>query len=202
LPASIFVGVILLSSACAKLDSNNDRAQTQGSTSTSVQRPTPVDPNRYGGGANYYTNPSFETQIPPWHGWGPNSIVTVSKSTRKIGKASARVSASAGAPYGLYDPTVVSVPARGDRFVFSVWVRSGDRPKKISVMLQGSRPKAPALVLARSNPTVTPRSWHHISVEGQVDRRNFSGIDAYILVLTSIGTGDSFFVDGASLTRD
>ena len=192
---------MLLSSACAKLGSTNHRAQTQDSTSTSEQKPPSVNPHRYGGSANYLTNPSFETQIAPWHGWGANSIVEITKSPRKIGRASVRIIASTGAPYGIYEANVVSLPARGDRFVFSLWARSGDRAKKISVVLQASRPKAPALVLARSNPTITPGSWHHISIEGRVDRADISGVDVYVLVQTSIGTGDSFFIDGASLTR-
>jgi hypothetical protein len=192
---------VLLLSACAKLGSNDHRTETQDSTSTSEQKPPRVSPHRYGGGANYFTTPSFETQVAPWQPWGPNSIVEITKETRKVGQSSARVSPRASAPYGIVDANVVSVPARGDRFTFSVWVRSGDRPKRISVMLQGSRPNAPAVVLVRSSPTVTPGSWRQVSIKGRVDRRDISGIDAYVLVLNSIGTGDSFFVDGASLTR-
>jgi hypothetical protein len=201
MPALILLAVVLLSSACAKLDSNDKRAETQDSTSTSNQNPPRVNPLRYGGGANYFTNPSFETQVAPWQAWGPNSLVEIAKGAHKIGRASARVSARAGAPYGIMDANVVSVPAREDRYVFSIWVRSGDRPKRISVMLQVSRPDAPALVLASSSPTVTPGAWHHITVEGRVKRRHVLGVDAYVLVPSSIGTGDTFFVDGALLTR-
>jgi len=201
MPALILVAVVLLSSACAKLGSNNKRAETQDSISTSNQNPPTVNPFRYGGSANYFTNPSFETQIAPWQAWGSNSLVEITKGVHKIGRASARISARAGAPYGILDANVVSVPARGDRYVFSIWVRSGDRPKKLSVVLQGSRPGAPALVLARASPTVAPGAWHQITIEGRVKRRHVSGVDAYVLVLSSIGTGDAFFADGASLTR-
>jgi hypothetical protein len=201
LPASIFVGVLLLVSACAKLGSDNERAQTQEATSTSSQTPPHVNPHRYGGQANYFTNPSFETRIAPWHGWGANSIVEITKETSKIGRASARVSASSGTAYGIYEANVVSLPARNDRFTFSVWLRSGDRPKTVTVTLQASRPKAAALVLAHSSPVITPGAWRQVSLEARVDKSNVSGIDAYVLVQNSIGTGDSFFIDGASLTR-
>jgi hypothetical protein len=199
--AAIFVGVLLVPTACAKLGSNSHRAQTQNSTATSEPNPPQVDPHRYGGGANYFTNPSFETIGAPWHAWGQNSIIEITRVTRKIGRAAARVSARSGAPYGIYDANVVNLPARGDRFVFSAWLRSGDRPKKMSILLQGGRPKASQVVVAKANPMITAGSWHQVSVEGRVKQRGVSGIDAYVVVLNSIGTGDSFFIDGASLTR-
>jgi len=200
-PSSILAVVILFASGCAKLGSNERRADTETATSTSTQLPTPINPHRYGGNANYFTNPSFESMAAPWHVWGPNSAVAITRTTRKVGRASARVSATSGARYGIYYANVVSLPARGDRFVFSVWLRSGDRPKKISILLQGGRPKASQVVIARGSHTITPGSWQEALVEGRVKQRNVSGIDAYIVVLNSIGTGDFFFVDGASLTR-
>jgi hypothetical protein len=198
----MLAGVALFPSACAKLDGNSHRAQTQTSTSESDQHVTPpLNPHRYGGGTNYFVNPSFETQVTPWRPWNPNSVVQITRATRKIGRASAHVSAKSGAPYGIYNPNVVNLPAQGDRFFFSVWLRSGDRPKKLSVLLQGGGPNGRLTEFARSDPTITSGSWRHVLIGGRVKRRNITGIDSYVVVLNSIGTGDSFFIDGTLLVR-
>jgi Carbohydrate binding domain len=197
---SSIVALVPFSSACAKLHSHSSRTETRGSTST-VEKAPRLDPRRYGGAANYITNPSFETGLTPWQPWGENSRIEITRTARKIGRASARVRAVSAAPYGIVDVSAVSSPASGDDFALSVWVRAAERPKKIVVLLQGSRPQSQALVVARSSRLVTPASWRQIRVSGAVRAAHVTALDAYVLVMNSIGTGDGFLVDGVSLTR-
>jgi hypothetical protein len=195
------VAVTVLVSACAQLDSPATHSEPPGSTSNPEQTRRAVNPGRFGGAANYFTNPSFEGVLKPWEPWGPNSLAEVITTARKAGRASVRVSAKSPAPYGLVEANVVGLPRRNDRFILSVWVRSADRPKSVIVILGGSRPNKPSVVIAKATRNVAS-AWRRISVGGRIRQPTLLGLDVFILVQSSIGAEDAFFMDAASLTSD
>jgi len=200
LVAGILIPLFLFPSACAELESDESgRSKTKTSTAQSSLAPDRPDVRRYGGPANYITNPSFEKRVVPWQPW-ENAAVEITTSFRKIAHAAARVGVKTPGRYGIVLANAVNSPAAGDEFVFSVWLRSADRRKRVVILLQGARPNGDLVVIAKATRQIPSKSWRRVTVRGRVRLPDVTGINIYVQVLNSIGVADAFFVDAASLT--
>jgi hypothetical protein len=157
------------------------------------------NPRRYGGPANFVTNPSFEKGIAPWVSWNKNSVVGLTRTVHRDGRASARVTTTAAAPYGIQLPGVVSAPGRGDIFRLSTWLRSAARPQRVDLILTAYGPKTSAQAVAQRE-FVVRKTWRRATVIGRIRGANRDSLTATIVVLKSVGAGSTFFLDRVALT--
>lgn len=199
--AGILVVLATLFTGCKQL---SDPSRTSATTPTTtaprqVEKPSLPDPKRYGGPANFVTNPSFEKSVTPWVPWSKNSLVQRTSSVHRDGHAAVRVGALAAAPYGIQLSDVVGFPARGDAFRLSTWMRSADRRKKVELILTayGSRSRAQTVA---THVAVVGTRWTRVIARGRIRGANFDSLTVSIVVLRSIGAADAFFLDRVSVT--
>ena len=188
--------LICVLAGCGDLTTAPKRKAPVKSAST-VTAPTAVnlDPRRFGGSANFITNPSFEHGLSPWVAGTANTVLQLSNAEHKDGTTSARVTTGVPAAYGIQLGNIVALPAVGDRFEFTIWARSADRPKRLTITLVAYLRRG-AEVVARASPTIGT-SWKQLKVGGVVHGRLADSISASLTVANTISAGDAFFVDGA-----
>jgi hypothetical protein len=181
---------------CKQLSSPTQKTTTATQAKTTVNLP---DPRRYGGPANFVTNPSFEKVIAPWVSWNKNSVVRLSRVIHRDGRASARVMTTAAAPYGIQLAGAVGAPGRGDVFRLSTWMRSAARPQRVELILTAYGPRSSTQAVAQHEVIVGTR-WRRATVIGRIRGANRDSLTATIVVLRSVGAGSAFFLDRVSLT--
>lgn len=190
----VLVALIALCSACAKL--SPPPAKVKPHKAKSIAR----DPNQYGGAANFVNNPSFERTLEPWTPYSPSSYARRGDTASRTGIAAAGVVALGASPYGLQYVGVVASPSYGERFIFSSWVRSIDRPKLITLLVESLGPsnaQSPEIIVKKRFPI--DKRWRRFRVTGTERRRDRTLVVVAVFVDRSVAAGDGFLVDDVLL---
>jgi hypothetical protein len=198
-PLAILLAFVGTCTGCKQL-SNPPASKTETTTTTPARHATTAklpDRDRYGGPANFISNPSFETGISPWAPWGEKSLLRLTRAVHRDGIASVRVIATATAPYGIQLSGVVGSPGRGDAFRLSIWVRFEARPTKIELIMTAYGPGKGVQQIARD--VVVGTRWTRVALNGRIRGANRDSLTVSIGVLRSVGTGDAFDIDAVSL---
>jgi hypothetical protein len=196
-----FVVLVLVLTGCGRLSTVTSTSRGRTNAATTSREPVPPlrNPNQYGGLDNVLPNPSFEHGTAPWSPIG--GALQLTNATSRVGRTAVRVVASKAQAYGLQDLGALAQPAVGDRYTFSAWIRSADRPKRVALALQvrdETKPNRLPEILGQTTWLVT-RAWRHVTVAGRV-RRFATTLDIAVSVQNSIALGDAIFVDGVDLS--
>lgn len=192
--AGLALLIALAAAGCGDLTPPPTPTTTASPTGPSVLKP---DPKRFGGPTNFILNPSFEGGIAPWQTATPNSILQLTNARHRAGRAAVRVTTSIAAPYGIQLANVVNLPSAGDTYELSAWVRSADRPKRVSLLLIDYLSNGAETV---ANHTArVGNAWTHIVATGRARSKRGVSLTALITVGRGIGAGDAFFLDGVKV---
>lgn len=189
----LMLALALVAAGCGDLTEPPSRATAAEDPLSSVRVQ-----DRFGGPSNFVSNPGFERGIAPWAPWSANSVLAASRDEAKSQRRSVRVTPTAPEPYGIQLLNVVGVPEKDDRYELAAWIRSDGGPREITLMLTAYGGPGDGETVAQSRFLVRG-DWQRVRIRGRVRETGRTSLSAFVLVLSSIGTGESFYVDAVTL---
>jgi hypothetical protein len=163
-------------------------------TTTTTTTSTPAPPTS----ANLLVNGNFEAGLNPWGSWqGAVSLASDGNS----GAKAAKVARTAGAAFSIYSwprpvlSTTAGVAYRGQGFVRT------DSPKRRVCLYVREWSPAGAIVGMQSSCVTTSRAWQAFPPVSYKTAQSGGSLELFVMQPSGAGSGDSFEVDGLTLTR-